>query len=119
MKAESPLDRPLPRLVQDARSVLLDRIGDDVCLIILYGSEARGEARPDSDVDLIVVLRRDDPTLKSAVQDAVYDVMWQHNFDRLISVYVLSIDGFEAQRRRGFSFIRSVEREGVVLWEVA
>jgi uncharacterized protein len=119
MKTESAFERPLSGIVQDVRSMLLDRLPDDICLLILYGSEARGEAKSDSDVDLIVVLRSDNPRLKIAVQDAVYDVMWQRDFDRMISVYVLPADRFEAQRRRGFSFIRNVEREGVVLWQAA
>lgn len=119
MKPESTMAQPFPDIVHAVRDALLDRLPDDICLIILYGSEARGEARPDSDVDLMVVLRHSDPESRSAVQDAVYDVMWERDFDRLISVYVLPADQFEGQRRRGFSFIRSVERDGVVLWQAA
>lgn len=119
MKAYSELTIPLSSIVQDVRQALLDRVADGMCLIILYGSEARGEAQPDSDVDLMVVLQRDDRRLKTAVDDAVYDVMWRRDFDRLISVYALPRDQFEAQRSRGFSFIQSVERDGVVLWQAA
>ncbi len=119
MKTEAELTSPTSSIVQEVKNTLVARLADAICLIILYGSEARGEARPDSDVDLIVVLRRDDPAMKASVEDAIYDVMWQRDFDRLVSVYVLPADRFEAQRRRGFSFIRSVERDGVVLWQVA
>jgi len=119
MKAVSALRRPLSDIVRDVRTTLLDRLGDNISMLILYGSEARGESRPDSDVDLIVVLRRYNPTMKKAVQDAVYDVMWQRDFDRMISVYVLASDRFEAQRQEGFSFVRNVERDGVVLWQAA
>jgi len=31
--------------------------GDRLVKVILYGSQARGDARPDSDVDVLVVLR--------------------------------------------------------------
>jgi len=37
--------------------VLERRFGDDLVSVVLFGSVARGEARPDSDVDLIIVVR--------------------------------------------------------------
>jgi uncharacterized protein len=117
MKAETDMANPLSEIVRNVRDTLAARLPEDLHRLILYGSEARGEARRDSDIDFIVVLQRDDPALKSAVQDAVYDVMWQHDFGRFISVYVMPLDEFERQKRKGFSFIRSVERDGVVLWK--
>ncbi len=119
MRLETQLRRPVSDVVTDAKNALIDRLASRIRLLVLYGSEARGEAGPDSDVDLMVVLREDDPQLKEEVRDIVYDVMWERDFDRFISVYVLPADQFDAQRRRGFSFIRNVEREGVVLWEAA
>jgi uncharacterized protein len=119
MKSEADLAGPVSEIVREVSDTLVARLSESMHALILYGSEARGEAHQDSDVDLIVVLQRDDPGLKRAVQDAAYDVMWQRDFDRIISVYVMSLDEFEKQRRRGFSFIRSVERDGVALWKTA
>lgn len=36
---------------------LLERFGEDLVSVVVYGSVARGEARKDSDVDLLIVLR--------------------------------------------------------------
>ncbi|MEK6607388.1 MAG: nucleotidyltransferase domain-containing protein [Myxococcota bacterium] len=33
------------------------RLGDRLRAVVLFGSQARGEARPDSDVDLLILLR--------------------------------------------------------------
>lgn len=41
----------IPALVRGARETL----GDRLVSLVLYGSRARGDARPDSDVDLLVV----------------------------------------------------------------
>ncbi len=39
--------------------------------IILFGSHARGDARPDSDIDLLVVMRVDGSTREKAVEIGV------------------------------------------------
>lgn len=36
--------------------LMLDRFGSDLVSFVLYGSVARGQARPESDIDLLVVL---------------------------------------------------------------
>jgi predicted nucleotidyltransferase len=38
-------------------SLLGERFGDDLLSVVLFGSRARGETRPESDVDLLVVVR--------------------------------------------------------------
>jgi uncharacterized protein len=46
--------------------------------IILFGSRARGDAKPDSDMDVLVVL---DEPITPAVRDAVSDCAWKAGFD--------------------------------------
>jgi predicted nucleotidyltransferase len=36
--------------------------------VVLFGSKARGDAGPDSDIDVLVVLTGDDPHLRSSVR---------------------------------------------------
>lgn len=43
-------------LIQSIRSALEAVYGKRLRLVVLYGSEARGQARPDSDVDVLVLL---------------------------------------------------------------
>ena len=54
---------------QDLLSTIVDRIARqfDPVRIILFGSRARGEARADSDVDLLVVLSSVDDKRRTAV----------------------------------------------------
>ncbi|MBM4049055.1 MAG: nucleotidyltransferase domain-containing protein [Planctomycetes bacterium] len=56
------MTRPLPECAQRGLLDLVvaqlhEELGAEVTSVALYGSVARGKARPDSDIDLLVVLR--------------------------------------------------------------
>ncbi len=119
MKATRRIPKEILVLVREARDAIIERLPIKPRLVVLYGSQARGESTPESDVDLLVVLERDDPGAVEQARNAVYDVMWKHDFIRMISVSILSKKEYEEQRRKGFSFVRNVERDGIVLWPAA
>src|SRR3990172_7415516 len=50
----------LPHEVREVVDSLIGSVGDDLAAIYWHGSYARGEAKPDSDHDLIIVLKRAD-----------------------------------------------------------
>jgi len=50
----------LPGEVREVAERLIDELGDELTALLWHGSYARGEARPDSDHDLIIVLKRID-----------------------------------------------------------
>lgn len=54
----------------------------DVADVVLFGSRARGDARPDSDYDIAVLLRRGSHRLF-----AVKDVVSNHAFDHIVDGY--------------------------------
>ena len=51
--------KQLRRILQLLRKELNAALGERVEKIILYGSQARGEARDDSDIDVLIVLKDD------------------------------------------------------------
>ncbi|MDO8614829.1 MAG: nucleotidyltransferase domain-containing protein [Dehalococcoidia bacterium] len=53
-------DTPLPAEVREVVERLIATLGDDLSAILWHGSYARGEAKPDSDHDLIIILKRID-----------------------------------------------------------
>ena len=45
------------QLLDEIRSRLSAAYGDRLCQVVMYGSEARGDAGPESDIDVLVLLQ--------------------------------------------------------------
>ena len=50
------MNENLPEILAELRHYFNDLYGDRLVQLILYGSQARGDAKPDSDIDILVVL---------------------------------------------------------------
>ncbi|NJE54991.1 nucleotidyltransferase family protein [Thermococcus sp. 21S9] len=48
----------LLEILREVKEKLIEILGDDLVDVILFGSYARGEAKEDSDVDVIVMVKR-------------------------------------------------------------
>lgn len=99
-----PLDQIRPRLERAFGSRLRD--------ILLYGSRARGDNRPDSDVDVMVVL--EGPFRLHVDLDRTVDALYplQLETDLLIHAMPVPAADFDAQE---FAIYRDVHREGMRL----
>jgi predicted nucleotidyltransferase len=81
--------------------------------IYVFGSQARGEATPDSDIDLlIVVAQADEPTHRLA--QAAYRIATPHSL--ALDLLVMPLDEFERRSRALASLPATVLREGRVLY---
>ena len=80
--------------------------------LILYGSAARDDAGPGSDVDLLVLLSQ--PFDYFAELRRIVDLLYpiQLESDRLISAKPVPVDDFQRGR---LQLYRNAKREGVVL----
>lgn len=89
---------------------LCEIAGEDARLIV-YGSYARGEAREDSDVDLMVVLP--DAMFEFEIKDRIHDAIFDIGFDADFLLAPLIVSESIARKFEGFKVFASVEREGI------
>jgi predicted nucleotidyltransferase len=99
-----------PRQVARAAAAeLRDLYGDRLVEVVLFGSRARGDANPDSDVDLAVILDRvESPWDELRRMD---DVLWRHTLASglTLSATPISRSSWEEGRR---PLVRTARSEG-------
>ena len=88
---------------------------DEILTITLYGSQARGDAKAESDIDVLVVVRRDTSTLRQALTDLAWQIQFEYGV--VISDIIRSVEQFNRMRANRFPFYQNIEREGVLLWK--
>lgn len=84
--------------------------GDRYKGLLLYGSYARGDAREESDVDLLLLLEGPVDTVQEILH--LQPVKWPLSLEAtlVLSVMPVSIEAFE---RAETAFLRSVQREAI------
>ena len=106
--------RALDRLVSE----LQNEFGVRLRSVWLYGSRARGErTRPESDIDLIVVLDRRSMEEDRRVLETVGRVADQAGVSRvLLSTLVYDVDRIAQRPEIESFFIQEVDRDKIVLY---
>ncbi len=102
------------------RAGLVKKIGDIVRMTaptakaILFGSEARGESHDDSDIDVLILLNQDNPSLddENVVRWPLYELEMQTGVS--INPIIISKTAWETRPIKT-PFYVNVMREGIVI----
>lgn len=99
-------------VLHDASTILRVLYGDRLAHLVLYGSQARGDATAESDVDVLVVLRGDFDLYEEIkrLTDVQLELFDRHEL--LVSLQPYSEEEFASRQS---PFLINVRAEGIAL----
>lgn len=99
------------KAVREIKEKVTALVGDRLKGIYLFGSKARGDYDPESDVDLAIIIEDLDRSLKRKVIDIVVEV--ETDYIIVISSLVISWKNFLQLKERERRIALDIEREGI------
>jgi len=104
--------------LNELRERLLEALKDNLLKIVFFGSRARGIFEPDSDLDLLILVRKKDHetadrifSIAQEIEDAI--LLYRISF----YIYLYDIEGYLGLKKAGSLFIKKIESEGLVVYE--
>lgn len=94
--------------ISEFREILVKAFGSRLRSFVLFGSKARGEKDPESDIDILLVvegLSRDD-------EDKIYKIGAEISLKRDVVLSSVCFDTAEYLAQKNFPFLTTAEAEG-------
>lgn len=87
------------------------------CIIEIrcFGSYVREEEKEDSDLDVLVILDRESSGLEEKVFDVAYQLMWEYDFQPLLSVRTMSKKHYDFLRSINSLFYQNLQKDGITV----
>ncbi|GHV40571.1 hypothetical protein FACS1894187_21620 [Synergistales bacterium] len=96
---------------------ILKKQRGNILKIVLFGSVARGEENENSDIDVFLLLKKDDQVNSDFTGSAI-EADRSCKYDTFTAPFTMSIKNYIGSRRIGMPIIKNIEREGIVLYVV-
>ena len=98
------------KLARKVRERIAAELGQHV-KVIMYGSQARGDATKYSDIDLLVVL----PSIDNDSRKLISNIAWEVGFDAGKVISTIPTTDAEMKYYAILPFYKNIRREGVVV----
>lgn len=82
-----------------------------VARMVIYGSKARGDDHPDSDLDVLLILKNEAECIKRQLRRVGYELA--ATSDVVPSILAYTQDEWESREKSGSPFWQAVERDAV------
>jgi len=99
--------------IEDFISRLRERFPEHILQTILFGSKARGDSHPWSDIDILIIVSEEDWPLRQEINTLAARVSLE--YDVLLGPRVIGQERWERMKRHRFSLYRNVAAEGIPL----
>lgn len=90
---------------------LLEEMAGNLAHIYLFGSKARGNFQPDSDIDLLIIVHQLSPDVRWLIRATAADYSLQ--YDVLLNTHILDQKRWQAIVQYEDTLWREVKRDGV------
>jgi predicted nucleotidyltransferase len=106
------MDEKLATLLAELRLRLQALYGSRLVQMVLYGSQARGDAEPGSDIDVLVVLKGPVSPGEEIARTGGIVTDLSLRFDEVITCVFIDEERFT---RRSGPLLRNIRREGIMV----
>ena len=113
------MPQTMQSLIEQYISEIKKIYGSHLQKVILYGSYARGDFRPDSDVDIMILLDISDLDLKAFSQELSY-MTYDFNLDNDLDIKPIAKSEAHFEKWvENYPFYSNIHKEGVILYGAA
>ena len=92
---------------------LRERFSGAILWTLLFGSKARGDSHPWSDIDILIIVREESWSLRREISTIAADVSLE--YDVLIGPRVIGQERWEQMKRHRFGLYRNIVADGIPL----
>jgi len=103
------------KAINEFKDFLLANYPQRIELIELFGSKARGNGDKESDIDLLVVVDKEDREFEDKIIGIMSELCLKYN--TLISPVVFEKEVFVLEKRVKTPLIREINKDGVLIWK--
>lgn len=103
------MNKTIINLVEEYSKIVRSKLGSHLKQIILYGSQARGDAWEGSDVDMLIIVDKRTPDIREKTLDVAVEMM--NKYEKLFSSLIY--DEEEWQKAQEFPLAWNIKQEGI------
>lgn len=107
------LNKTEEKALREFKEILVKKFGENVRTIRLFGSKARGDSHPESDIDVLVLIKKSDFRVKDQIVDVAGEILMKYNI--YISPRVITEDHFSYLKYLETSLVENIEKESILV----
>ena len=102
------------KILKKLKTSLINRFGENIKDVILFGSQVSGKAHENSDYDVLVILNNDyDWRYKNKILEVVYDIELEH--DIFVDIKIISVNELNHSIKGQHPLYEDAIKEGVYI----